>query len=386
MAGDPNRSSRDGPVLLAAGGTGGHLFPAEALARVLEGRGIAVELVTDARALAYSGSFPARAIHAIPSATPTGGSILSKAGAFVTLARGTLSARGLVARVSPAVVVGFGGYPTVPPMLAASWRGIPVVLHEQNAVMGRANAFLAGRATAIATGFATLGKASAAVVAKGTHTGNPVRPSVLAAAEVPYPEFIDGRLRLLVTGGSQGARVMADVVPLAVARLDQAARDRIVVVQQARGEDEVRVRAAYAEAKVEAEVAPFFADLPDRIAAAQLVIARAGASTVSELAVIGRPAILVPFPHALDQDQAANARMLEAVGAASVIQQSGFTPAWLAAELTRILADPADILTPRAAQARSVGLPDAAERLADLVMRIAGLSEHQESEIHEAAA
>ena len=381
-----SRRTIERPVLLAAGGTGGHLFPAEALARVLVGRGVPVELATDARALYYSGSFPAAAIHAIVAATPTGGSMLSKIGALVTLARGTVSARGLLGRVRPCVVVGFGGYPTVPPMLAASLRGIPVILHEQNAVMGRANAFLARRATAIATGFAVLGKASPAAVAKATHTGNPVRPAVLTVAEVPYPDFKDGRLRLLVTGGSQGARIMADVVPPAIARLDRTSRDRLVVVQQARGEDEARVRAAYAEANVDAEVAPFFTDLPSRIAAAQLVVARAGASTVSELAVIGRPSILVPFPHALDQDQAANARMLESVGAATVVPQSDFTPAWLASELTRVLADPGDCLTALAEKARSVGRPDAAERLADLVMRVAGLPGRQESEIHEAAA
>ena len=366
-----------GPVLLAAGGTGGHLFPAEALARVLERRNVRVELVTDERALAYAGSFPAAAVHAVRAATPTGGSPVAKARALVMLALGTLQARQLIGRLQPSVVVGFGGYPTVPPMLAGSLAHFPVILHEQNAVMGRANAFLARRATAIATGFAALGKASAAVMAKATHTGNPVRPAVLAASRVPYPTMADGKLRLLVTGGSQGARVMGDVVPLAVARLPKPLRDRLVVVQQARGEDEARVRAAYAEAGVQAEVAPFFVDLPARIAAAHLVIGRAGASTVSELAVIGRPSLLVPFPHALDQDQAANARVLERTGAALVVAQSSFDPAWLAAELTRIMADAVGILAPQAAMAHSVGLPDAAERLADMVMRVAGL-DHDE--------
>ena len=366
-----------GPVLLAAGGTGGHLFPAEALARVLAGRDLSVELVTDARALAYAGSFPAAAIHAVHAATPTGGSPLAKARALLTLAHGTWQARQLIARLKPSVIVGFGGYPSVPPMLAGSFGRIPVVLHEQNAVMGRANAFLARRATAIATGFAALGRASAAVLAKSTHTGNPVRASVLAAAHVPYPTLDDGRLRLLVTGGSQGARVMGDVVPLAIARLPSPLRERLVVTQQARGEDEARVRAAYAECGVEAEVASFFEDLPARIAAAHLVIGRAGASTVSELAVIGRPSVLVPFPHALDQDQAANARVLESTGAAIVVAQSAFDPAWLAGELTRIMADPSGILPPQAQRAQAAGLPDAAERLADVVMRIAGLVPHE---------
>ncbi len=368
-----------GPVLLAAGGTGGHLFPAEALARVLEARGIAVELVTDSRALAYAGNFPAVAVHAVPAATPTGGSPLAKARALATLAYGTLRARGLLKRIAPSVVVGFGGYPTVPPMLAAATLGLKTVLHEQNAVMGRANAFLGGRATAVATGFEGLGKSSAAIRAKATHTGNPVRPAVLAAARLPYPGFAEGRLRLLVTGGSQGARVMSDVVPLAIARLPAALRDRLDVTQQARGEDEARVRAAYLEARVRAEVAPFFADLPARIAAAHLVIGRAGASTVSELAVIGRPSVLVPFPHALDQDQAANAAVLSQTGAALVVAQSSFDPAWLAGELTRIMADPAAALTPQAERARGAGLPDAAERLADLVIGVAGLASSPES-------
>lgn len=366
------RGSR--PVLLAAGGTGGHLFPAEALARVLAARGVAVELVTDTRALAYADSFPAQAVHAVAAATPTGGSPLSKSRAMATLAFGTLRARQLLKEVGPAVVVGFGGYPTVPPMLAAASRRVPMVLHEQNAVMGRANAFLARRATMVATGFAGLGRAPAAVLAKAMHTGNPVRPTVLAAAAIPYPGFEDGTLRVLVTGGSQGARVMSDIVPLAVARLPKALRERLRITQQARGEDEQRVRATYAEAGVVADVAPFFPDLPARIAAAHLVIGRAGASTISELAVIGRPSILVPFPHALDQDQAANAAVLEAAGAAIVIPQTAFQPSWLAAEFGRTLADPAGLLGPQVARARAIGLPNAAERLADLVLRVGAIA------------
>lgn len=374
MGGD-GEAGPDGsrPIVLAAGGTGGHLFPAEALARALKRRGLAVELITDTRALAYAGAFPARAVHAVRAATPTGGSILAKLRALLMLAVGTIAARRLLKAIGPAVVVGFGGYPTVPPMLAAAWCGVPVILHEQNAVLGRANSFLARRATAIATGFAALGKASATLRAKTTHTGNPVRPAVLAAARIPYPGFDDGRFRILVTGGSQGARVMSDVVPLALARLAKPLRDRLMVVQQARGEDEARVRAAYAGAGIEAQVAPFFADLPARIAAAHLVIGRSGASTVSELAVIGRPSILVPFPHALDQDQAANAEVLKTAGAALVVPQAAFDPAWLAGELARLMADPHGLLAPQAEHAKAAGLPDAAERLADLVVGIAGL-------------
>ncbi|MBX9741099.1 MAG: UDP-N-acetylglucosamine--N-acetylmuramyl-(pentapeptide) pyrophosphoryl-undecaprenol N-acetylglucosamine transferase, partial [Beijerinckiaceae bacterium] len=246
------------------------------------------------------------------------------------------------------------------------------ILHEQNAVMGRANRFLAARVQRIATGFPRLDGVDAAILAKTQHTGNPVRPSVIAAAQTPYPSLSDGTLRILVTGGSQGARVMADVVPSAIAALPPDLRARVIMVQQARGEDEARVREAYAQLGVEADVQPFFGDLPQRIADAHLVISRAGASTVCELAVIGRPAILVPYPFALDQDQAANAAELAESGAVMVIRQSDFTPDRLAAEIEGAFADP-EGLTRRAAAAKSAGVPDAAARLADLVMATAGL-------------
>ncbi len=367
-----------GPVLLAAGGTGGHLFPAEALARMLGSRGIAVELMTDSRALQYGRDFPARACHAVSSATPTGGSALDKARSAATLARGTLAAYAKLRRIRPTVVVGFGGYPTVPPVVAAALGRIPVVLHEQNAVLGRANRFVAGRAAALATGFPTLGKASDAIRAKATYTGNPVRPAVFAAAAETFPPYEEqgGPLNLLVTGGSQGARVMADVVPAAIEGLDPETRRRLIVVQQARGEDERRVRETYARLGVTAEVAPFFADLPARMAAAHLVIARAGASTVSELATVGRASILVPFPHALDQDQAANAAVLAESGSAVVCDQSAFAPDWLAVELIRVLSMPADLFQ-RAQAARSSARWDSTERLADLVLAVAG---HRASE------
>jgi len=359
------------PILLAAGGTGGHLFPAEALARALATRGVAVELMTDHRALRYGADFPARALHAVPSATPRDASPAAKAAAAAQLSRGVLAAWRIMGRIRPAAVVGFGGYPTVPPVVAASIRGLPIVLHEQNAVMGKANRFVANRATRIATGFPSLGKMPESVSAKATFTGNPVRPAVIAAARTAMLTMTpDGVVSLLVTGGSQGARIMSDIVPAAVEHLDAAARQRLAIVQQARGEDETRVRDAYARLGIAAEIAPFFADLPARIAAAHLVVARAGASTVSELAVIGRASVLVPFPHALDQDQAANAALMAKSGAAVVREQSLFTPDWLADELTRILNDPAELLV-RAGAARHDGRPDAAERLADLVLAVA---------------
>lgn len=356
----------DRPVLLCAGGTGGHLFPAQALAHALEARGVPVELVTDERALRYGGTFPARAMHTIRSATPRGGSIFSRASAIVSLGAGTLQALALLARVKPRAVIGFGGYPTVPPLFAASLLRIPTVLHEANGVMGKGNRFLAGRVGKIAASIPLAGM-SPALSQKTVVVGNPVRPNVLEAARTPYADFADGRLRLLVTGGSQGARVMSDIVPAALAAMPEDLRARIDLTQQTRQEDIARVEETYAGAGVKAEIAPFFADLPARIARAHFVIARAGASTVSELAVIGRPAMLVPLPHSLDQDQAANAAFLEQAGAAETVRQENFTPQFLAQRLAALLAAPEE-LTRRAAAAKNAGAPDAAERLADLVL------------------
>ena len=316
-----------GGVLVAAGGTGGHLFPAESLAAALAKRGVSVGLLTDARAAKHAGAFAADSVHVIPSATIRGRDPLSLAKTGGLLGYGTLKAWLMLPRLRPAIVVGFGGYPTVPPLLAASLRGIPTLIHEQNAVMGRANRFLAPRVRAIATGFAGVLRGDAALDAKATHTGNPVRPAVIAAAATPYPPLADGVLRLLVFGGSQGARVMADIVPAAIEKLDSSLRARLHIVQQARDEDFPRVRDTYARLGVAAEVAPFFSDLPARMAASHLIVSRSGASTVAELAAIGRPGILVPLPHALDQDQRANAGFLMDAGGAIRVDQAEFTPA-----------------------------------------------------------
>jgi UDP-N-acetylglucosamine--N-acetylmuramyl-(pentapeptide) pyrophosphoryl-undecaprenol N-acetylglucosamine transferase len=354
-------------ILLAAGGTGGHLFPAAALAAALMKRGAEVELATDNRALKFGGDFPARAIHAFPAATIMGAGALAKARASLTLSAGLAAAAFKLRRMRPRAVVGFGGYPTVPPLLAAWLLRIPTVLHEQNAVMGRANRFLSPHVNRIACGFPDL---KGVDQANARMTGNPVRPAVIAAAAIPYPEHVGQRLNLLVTGGSQGARVMADVVPAAIALMNPDQRQWIRLTQQARGEDSARVAAACARMSFPVEIAEFFPDLPGRIAAAHLVIGRAGASTVSELAVIGRASVLVPFPHALDQDQAANAAALAKSGGAIVVPQNEFTPERLATILRDALAAPAKLET-AAAAAKSVSVPDAAERLADLVLEIA---------------
>lgn len=356
-------------ILLAAGGTGGHLFPAEALSHALARQGLRVALMTDTRAAAYAGSFPAESIHPVPAATPSGRSPVKIALAVLELGKGVLAARQIVAKLKPAVVVGFGGYPTVPPVIGASLAGVKTVIHEQNAVIGRANRFLSGRAQTIATGFAEVGGLSDAAKAKCVQVGNPVRPAVVEAAS-PYAETGEGPLNLLVFGGSQGARIMADIVPAALNLLTPEERARISLTQQARIEDDLRVRDLMSQAGVSAEIAPFFKDLPARMAKAHLVIGRSGASTVAELTVIGRPSILVPLPGALDQDQAANAAVLEKAGGTIRILQPDFTPQRLAQELSALLAAPTR-LTAMAAHAKSAGIPDAADRLARLVADLA---------------
>ncbi len=354
-------------ILLAAGGTGGHLFPAQALADVLQKRGAAIELATDARAAHFK--FPARAMHIIPSATVRRTDPFSLVLTAGMLAVGTAKAWAMLGRVRPAVVVGFGGYPTVPPLWAAALRGIPTVVHEQNGVMGRANRALAPRVTKIATGFRSLTNLDPRWQTKITFTGNPIRSEVIAAATTPYaaPEA-GGKLRLLVFGGSQGARVMSDIVPAAIERVPATLLARLSVVQQARAEDADDVRTTYAKLGIAADVAPFFSDLPARMAAAHLVISRSGASTVAELSAIGRPAILVPLPHALDQDQFVNAGVLAAAGGAIRIEQRDFTPERLAAEIAGLAGDPGR-LNRMAQAAKSAGSIDAAERLADLVLK-----------------
>ena len=366
-------------ILLTAGGTGGHLFPAEALANALKASGLRVALATDKRANAFAGSFPADEIVEIPSATPSGRSIPQMAKAALMLGQGTLKAASAIRRLKPAAVVGFGGYPTVPPVIAASLLKVPTVIHEANGVMGRANRLLARRATVIATGFAGIKGIPANISGKIVHTGNPIRPAVLEAAKQPYVGLEQGgKLRLLVVGGSQGERVMSDVVPPAIELLPPELRSRIVVCQQARGEDLDRVRDHYGRLGVEFEAEPFFKDLPQRLAQAHLVVSRSGASTVAELAVIGRPSILVPLPGALDQDQAANAKTLGDLGAAIVCPQADFTPERLAGEIRSFFQQP-DRLTQAAAAAHSASITDAAERLAQAVLPLISLNNNGKS-------
>lgn len=359
--------------MLAAGGTGGHLFPAEALGVALMKRGARVRLVTDSRAVRYSGLFSSDMMDVVPSETVRGRTPWALARTGAMLAAGGAMALALLLRQKPKAVVGFGGYPTLPPLLAAKLLGVPTVIHDSNAVLGRANRFLSSRVNAIATSLPGVLDRDPGLAAKNTVTGTPMRPAILAAAAVPYTSpNTTGPLRLLVTGGSQGARIMADIVPPAIERLEPALWRRLSLMQQVREEDMARVRAVYDRLKIEAELAPFFADLPGRLASAHLVISRSGAGTVAELAAIGRPSVLIPLPGAIDQDQFANAGVLEKADGAIRIPQTEFTPDRLASEISGLAADPARLVS-MAGNARSVGKLDAAERLADLAVKVAGL-------------
>ena len=365
------------PVAIVAGGTGGHFFPAEALASELIARGQRIVLLCDARSAGLrSPVFAGHERFVIHGAGIAGRGILRGATAIAALARGVVQARGILARLDVAAMVAFGGYPSVAPVLAARllrrqhrvYDRAPVILHEQNAVLGRANRFLARHADLVALSFA-----ATEGVRTGTATimtGNPVRPAIAALGEQAYappnsPEA-GGTVRLLVLGGSLGARVFSDVVPEGVAALSPELRARLSIVQQCRPEDLDRVRAAYTRSSVAAELGAFFPNVADRLAAAHLVISRAGASSVAELAVAGRPAILVPLPNAIDDHQSANARALVAARGASAIAQHDLTPATLAEQLALLLEHP-DMLAHAASAARGAARADAAARLADLV-------------------
>jgi len=353
-----------------AGGTGGHLFPAMALAQELRRRGHVIHLMTDERVAGYGDDFPARETHIVPSATPSIRSPVKFAAAAAKLGWGTMVAWGMLGRIQPDVMVAFGGYPTVPPFLAGRLRAIPGVLHDANAVLGRANLFLARSATALALAFQKTARAEP-FVAKSVVTGNPVRDRVRVAAGTPYSAFGPGDpIRLLVFGGSQGAHAFAALVPAAVALLPEELRSRLSITQQARAEDLDQVADAYRRAKVNVELQSFFTDMPDRIAASHLVISRAGGGTVAELCVIGRPAILVPLPGAIDADQKHNAMVMDGAGGGWLAEQATLTPVLLAERLQKLFAAP-DALAKAAAVAKSLGHPDAVALLADLAEKLA---------------
>jgi UDP-N-acetylglucosamine--N-acetylmuramyl-(pentapeptide) pyrophosphoryl-undecaprenol N-acetylglucosamine transferase len=358
-------------AVLAAGGTGGHLFPAQALAEALIARGWSIVLASDERVAGLAQDFPAERRIGLSSATYKSGNPLSMASAGLAVLRGAAQARAVYREIGPNVVVGFGGYPSAPALVGAIFDRRPTVIHEQNAVMGRANRFLASHVTQVACAFPTLLKAPPKVAAAAIVVGNPVRPPIRALADLPYdPPGAEGPIRILITGGSQGARLLSELVPEAIAALPEDLRQRLMVQQQTRPESMETARRIYRNAMVDAEIAPFFRDMAGRLAAAHLVIGRSGAGSVCEFAVAGKPAILVPLAVALDDDQGQNAKVLADAGGAEVARESQLTVQSLSGALEKLLANP-QRLSRMAAASRSVAIPDAAERLADVVERTA---------------
>ena len=355
--------------VLAAGGTGGHIIPAFALATELKKRGHYVALVTDERGAAIPGTFEGDEKHILPSGRVTKNP-LGWVGAAKNIWNGRAMARRLYESFNPEAVIGFGGYPALPALLGALKDNIPCAIHEQNAVLGRVNRLLAGRVDAIATAYLEVGRLKEKHMGKNHLVGNPVREEVAVLRSQPFPALSeDGIFRVLVTGGSQGASILSQVVPDGLALLPLSFRRRMQVTQQCREEDIERVRDRYADLAIPADLATYLPDLPERLGWAHIVIARAGASTIAELTMAGRPAILIPLPIATDDHQTANAREMEAGGGARVIKQQYFTPAELAKQMQKLGLEP-EALMNAAGRARNAGYPNATRDLADLMERL----------------
>jgi len=355
-------------VILAAGGTGGHIFPAEALARELLGRGYRVALMTDRRGSKFSDDLPVQVYRTRASNLRQG--LIGKIRSFAEMGFGVIQARFHLARLRPSAVVGFGGYPSVPTLYAAAQLKIPIILHEQNAILGRANRAMMGKARIVATSFPQVVGLKSSSTTRLVYTGNPVRPAFMALRGKPYvPVIDDGAVKILVMGGSLGAHIFSRIVPQALALMPEHLRRRVVIAQQCRKEDIESARAAFASAGIDAELSPFFRDVPERMAESHLVICRAGGSTVAELTVIGRPSILVPFPHGHAGEQTANAEAIAEAGGAWLIPEQAFTPEALAVRLESLMALPST-LTKTAAAARAWGKITAADSLADCVAEL----------------
>lgn len=357
-------------ILLSAGGTGGHMFPADALAQDLLSRGYRVALITDQRGKRFepfAGGIPLYVVNSGGS----GAGILKKVKSVFSLGMGYFQARKLLSDLKPSVVVGFGGYPSLPGVYAAQAKKIPTVIHEQNAILGKANVFLAPKADRIAVAWGHVEGLENDDEARAVVTGNPVRPDISALYNKPFPTIErDGPLRIFITGGSQGASVFADVVPLALAKLPPHHRARLEIVQQCHDVDIARVQKIYDEAKIQADLRPFFKDMALQLERCHLVICRSGAGTVSEVTTAGRPAIFVPYPHHADQQQKRNADSVADSGGGWVMTQNGFTVDALAARLETFLQTP-ETLFRAAENARACGRPDAARKLGNIVMALA---------------
>ena len=358
-------------LLIAAGGTGGHMFPAQALAEQMVRRGWRVKLSTDDRGARYAGGFPhVVKVERVASATFARGGVAAKLLVPFRIAGGVVMAILRNTADRPAVAVGFGGYPTIPALASSIFLGIPRAIHEQNGIMGRVNRVFARRVQRFACG---TWPTDVPQGVQAGHTGNPVRGAVLERAGSPYIPPGDYPMQILVIGGSQGARILSDTVPAAIAALPGAVRAHLRVAHQARPEDLDRVAAAYAGAGIDAEVQPFFNDVPRRLSECQLVISRAGASSVADISVIGRPAILIPYAAAAGDHQSANARGLAQAGGAIVIPESQLDPETLRAQIGLVLDNP-EGAAQMAQAALGYGMPDATDRLVALVEELAGKS------------
>lgn len=370
------------PIVLAAGGTGGHVFPAQSLAGALADRGIRIALITDRRANALDGALATADTYRIRAGGLSGRGPVKRLVALVELGIGFLQARRILKSIDPMAVVGFGSYASAPTMAAAVGLGCRTVIHEQNAVLGRANRLFASRVTNIATAFRSVGNLRDEDRPKTVWTGNPVRSEIIGIASEPYPAIEDdGPINLLVFGGSLGATVFSKVVPDALTSLPGTVRKRIRLTQQCRAEDLDAVRKVYDAAGMQAELAPFFSDMPNKLAAAHLVICRAGASTIAELAAAGRPAILVPYPHATDDHQTKNAECLCDAGGGWMIPQEAFTADGLTARLTTLLSNTKSLRT-TALCAGQIGMRNATDNLTDLVLSAAGHPDNGDAGVH----
>ncbi len=372
---DADTAAGQGTIILAAGGSGGHMFPAQALAHELVARGYKIVLITDDRGYRYADRFPDTEIKLIHAATFAGANPIKRLMAGFRILGGLLAAAGTVRKIKPKAAIGFGGYSSFPTMIAATVMGTPTCLQDPNAVLGRVNKFLVGRVDLVGAAFENMQGLDPKDAPKIRVIGNLLRPEVLAARDIPYaPPGEEGPINLVIFGGSQGAQVLGEMVPAAIAMLPEDLRARLHVTQQAREENQDAAKEAYRAMNVKADVAPFFSDLPKLMSEAQLVIGRAGASTVTELGLIGRPSILVPLPSAMDDHQTVNARALTDVGGAWLMPQSEITVKTMADKLQSLLCD-GDTLAAAAAAAWKTGKPNAATGFADMVEELIAAKE-----------